>query len=62
MKTNLGSAQITKMQNKVADLVGAAIVNRFKPIVAKVGALTYDRKPWAAQATLQNHFQLGAWW
>ena len=37
-----GYAVIAKVENKTADLVGAAIVDRLKPFWGKVRTLTFD--------------------
>ena len=67
-----GYEVIDKVENKMADLVGAAIVDRLKPfgkkskrlrlITAKSSADTARlTKRWAEQVTLQGHLLVGNW-
>jgi IS30 family transposase len=66
-----GYAVIAKVENKTADLVGAAIVDRLKPFGTKVKTLTFDNekssadtarltKHWAALVTLQGPLPAGS--
>jgi IS30 family transposase len=53
-----GYAVMAKVVNKTSDLVGSAIVNKLKPLAARVKTLTYDNgKEFAGHGQIDEQLQ-----
>jgi IS30 family transposase len=57
-----GYAVMAKVVNKTSDLVGSAIVNKLKPLAARVKTLTYDNgKEFAGHGQIDEQLQSTAY-